>query len=61
MSDAAADYAIENLSIEALDHERFVRTARLNHRNGDEHLDYAIRQITELRHGRVIRQVNVEL
>jgi ketosteroid isomerase-like protein len=52
---------IQNLSIEALGHDRFVRTARLTHRIGDERLDHTIRQTTALRRGRVVSQVNVEL
>jgi ketosteroid isomerase-like protein len=52
---------IENLSVEALAPERFVRTARLTHRRGDDELSYVIRQVTELRGGRVVAQVNEQL
>jgi ketosteroid isomerase-like protein len=52
---------IQNLSIEALGPDSFVRTARLSHLGDDARLEYSIRQTTELRQGRVIRQVNVEL
>jgi ketosteroid isomerase-like protein len=54
---------IENLAVEETSPQRFVRTARLTHRHSDgsEGPRYAIRQTTELRDGRVIRQVNEEL
>lgn len=52
---------IENLSIAESAPGRFVRRARLRHRprDGGDELDYAIVQTTELRAGRVVRQVNV--
>ena len=51
--------SITNLSLTESEPNRFVRTARLVHRAGpDEELSYEIRQTTELRGGRVIRQVN---
>jgi ketosteroid isomerase-like protein len=49
---------IENVSVEEAAPSRFVRTARLVHRAADGSLEYAIRQTTELRRGRVVRQVN---
>lgn len=55
------DNTIENLSLEEAARGRFVRRARLRHRRYDtsETLDYVIAQTTELRSGRVVRQVNV--
>lgn len=50
--------SIENLSIEETGRSRFVRRARLSHRGAAGGLDYEIRQTTELRGGRVVRQVN---
>jgi ketosteroid isomerase-like protein len=54
---------IENLALEEAAPGRFVRTARLSHgdRDGASPLTYAIRQTTELRRGRVVRQVNEQL
>jgi hypothetical protein len=49
---------IENLSIEEVSPNRFVRTARLSHAGPEPALEYAIRQTTELCGGRVVRQVN---
>ena len=49
---------IANLSIEEATPTRFVRTARLSHERPGESLEYVIRQTTDLRHGRVIRQIN---
>ena len=49
---------IRNLSIEETSKSRFVRTARLSHTGADSTLEYVIRQTTEIRRGRVIRQVN---
>jgi ketosteroid isomerase-like protein len=49
---------IANLTIEEATPTLFVRTARLSHERPGESLEYVIRQTTELRHGRVIRQVN---
>lgn len=46
---------IVNLSLEEAGRNRFVRTARLTH--GPD-LVYDIRQLTEVRRGRVVRQVN---
>lgn len=55
--------SIENLSIVESAPGRFVRRARLRHLprgdGGGEELDYVIEQTTELRHGRVVRQINV--
>ena len=52
--------SIENLSIEEDTPGRFVRRARLRHvpRGAGEPLEYVILQTTELRRGRVVRQVN---
>ena len=50
--------AIANLSLKEAGPDRFVRTARLSHSGPDGKLDYTIRQTTELRSGRVVRQVN---
>ena len=47
-----------NLSVEETGKSRFVRTARLSHARVDSTLEYVIRQTTELRRGRVVRQVN---
>jgi ketosteroid isomerase-like protein len=52
---------IVNLSIEETDPARFVRTARLSHEGPSGTLDYVIRQTTDIRRGRVIRQVNEQL
>ena len=49
---------ITNLGIEETDPARFVRTAELVHRSSQQELRYRIRQTTELRNGRVARQVN---
>ena len=49
---------IINLEVEETAPARFVRTAQLVHRGPQEELKYRIRQTTELRNGRVIRQVN---
>jgi ketosteroid isomerase-like protein len=53
--------AIANLSVEETSRNRFVRTARLTHDGPDGALTYVIRQTTDLRRGRVARQVNEEL
>jgi hypothetical protein len=58
-----ADYmesTIENLSLEESAPSRFVRRARLRHLppGGGAALVYEIVQVTELRRGRVVRQVN---
>lgn len=51
--------AIENLSLEEAEPGRFIRRARLTHRPRDGGaLVYEIVQTTELRAGRVVRQVN---
>lgn len=55
------DSTITNLSLEEAEPNRFVRTARLTHRNDDEALDYVIRQVTEVRGGRVVSQVNEQI
>jgi ketosteroid isomerase-like protein len=53
---------ITNLSLEEAGPSRFIRTARLRHElGGAPPLEYEIRQTTELRHGRVVRQRNDEL
>lgn len=52
---------IENLALEEAAPGRFVRLARLRHpapAPGGEDLVYVIRQTTELRRGRVVRQIN---
>jgi len=55
------DNTIENLSLEETSRGRFVRRARLKHRRRDSGatLDYVIVQTTDVRSGRVVRQVNV--
>ncbi len=52
---------IENLSLDEVSSGSFVRQARLHHRSivTGESLDYSIVQTTDLRGGRVVRQVNV--
>jgi len=52
---------IANISIEAVGTARFIRTAQLTHERQGETLHYEIRQTTELRHGRVTRQINEEI
>lgn len=49
---------ITNLSIEETSPRRFVRTARLSHTGTDSTLQYVIRQTTQVRRGRVVRQIN---
>jgi len=55
--------AIKNLSVEETAHRAtFVRTARITHRTDcGEELSYVIRQVTELRGGRVVSQVNEQI
>ena len=52
---------IENLSLDEVSSESLVRRARLHHRSrtNGESLDYMIVQITDLKRGRVARQVNI--
>jgi ketosteroid isomerase-like protein len=52
---------ITNLSIEALGHTSFVRTAKLSHDGREGTLEYEIRQTTDVRRGRVVRQVNEQI
>ena len=52
---------IENRSLEESSPTRFVRTARLTHSGEDGTLRYDIRQVTELRRGRVVSQVNEQI
>jgi ketosteroid isomerase-like protein len=52
---------IENLSVEETAPRRFVRTARIKHRTDRDDLSYTIRQVTELRGGRVISQINEQI
>jgi len=54
------DNAIENLSLVEAAPGSFVRRARLHHRSSatGASLDYVVVQTTELRSGRVVRQVN---
>jgi hypothetical protein len=52
---------IENLSLGECEPRRFVRTARITHRTDRDELSYVIRQVTELRGGRVISQVNEQI
>lgn len=59
---ALANYeqsTIENLSLEEASPGRFVRRARLRHSRASLQLEYVIVQTTELRRGRVVRQVNM--
>lgn len=55
------DSTIENLSLEESSPGRFVRRARLRHdpKTEGEALEYVILQTTEVRSGRVVRQINV--
>jgi hypothetical protein len=53
--------AIENLSIEEASAHRFVRTARVTHRLRENELGYVIRQVTEVRGGHVVAQVNEQI
>ena len=53
---------ITNLALVEVERNRFTRTARLVHRAApDDELSYEIHQTTELRAGRVVRQVNEKL
>ena len=52
---------ITNLSVEQTRPRRLVRTARLSHTGPDSALEYVIRQTTQIRRGRVVRQVNETL
>ena len=58
MADRYQRSTITNLSIEETSKSRFVRTARLSHAGPDNTLEYVIRQTTQVRRGRVVRQVN---
>lgn len=55
------DNTIENISLDEMSSGSFVRRACLHHRSSTtgESLDYSIVQTTELKHGRVVRQMNV--
>lgn len=52
---------IENISLDEVSSGSFVRRARLCHRSSTsgESLDYVIVQATDLKGGRVVRQVNI--
>jgi MFS family permease len=52
---------ITNLSVEETRPRRLVRTARLSHTEPDSTMEYVIRQTTQIRRGRVVRQVNETL
>jgi ketosteroid isomerase-like protein len=52
---------ITNLSVEEASPRYYVRTARLSHTGPDSTLQYVIRQTTQVRRGRVVRQVNETL
>jgi ketosteroid isomerase-like protein len=52
---------IRNLSVEEVASRRFVRTARITHRTNGDELSYAIRQVTDLRGGRVVSQINEQI
>ena len=52
---------ITNLSLEETSRNRFVRTAQLSHDGPTGTIEYVIRQTTDLRHGRVVRQVNEQI
>ncbi len=52
---------IENLSLDEVAPERFRRTLRVTHRTDRETIGCVVRQVTELRHGRVISQVNQQV
>ncbi len=58
MLDRYPQSTITNLSIEETSKSRFVRTAMLSHTGPDSTLEYVIQQITQVRRGRVVRQVN---
>jgi ketosteroid isomerase-like protein len=49
---------ITNLSLEEATPSRFIRIARLTHDGQAGHVEYTIRQVTEVSAGRVTRQVN---
>jgi hypothetical protein len=61
MPDRYQRSTITNLSVEETSLSRFVRTARLSHTGPDSTLRYVIRQTTQVRRGRVVRQVNETL
>ena len=52
--------SIKNLSTQQVTVGKFVRTARLSHDGPAGHLSYVIRQTTQLRRGRIVRQINEE-
>jgi ketosteroid isomerase-like protein len=52
---------LENLSLEEAAPERFTRTLRITHGTDGEEISYLIRQVTQLRRGRVVSQVNEEI
>jgi EmrB/QacA subfamily drug resistance transporter len=49
---------ITNLALEEAGARQFVRTARLRHTGAGATVEYVIRQTTQVRRGRVVRQVN---
>jgi hypothetical protein len=53
--------SITNLSIQQATARQFVRTAKLSHEGPAGQLRYVIRQTTDLRHGRIIQQINEEV
>jgi hypothetical protein len=53
--------SITNLSIQQASARQFIRTARLSHEGPAGQLSYVIRQITALRRGRIVRQINEEI
>ena len=53
---------IKNVSLDETAPARFTRTLRLTHQSdGDEIITYLIRQVTELRRGQVVAQVNEQI
>jgi len=53
--------SVENVSLDEILPQRFTRTLRIRHRTDGEELSYIIRQVTELRQGRVVSQINEQI
>lgn len=56
-----ATSTVTNVSLDETLPERFTRTLRITHRADGEEFSYLIRQVTDLRQGRVVSQVNEEI
>jgi SnoaL-like domain len=52
---------IENVSLDEMAPEGFTRTLRLTHQTNGDEITYLIRQVTDLRRGQVVSQVNEQI